>query len=150
MSLRGRGPRSKGPHSASASTKSSNSPVPSLPPTMANRRRQDDGDEVDDAKARNKRPQKEAPKSKSKVVEELPMPYSNHDDDEEGSVTRCVCGSGAYLLFIYSLADWRRRGGHGQLYDPVRAVLCVAARCVHGCCQCRREPRALLLRAMQA
>lgn len=65
---------------------------------MANRRKQDEEDPSDD-KPRNKRlpKDKEAPKGKSKLVEEIPFPppaYNGPDDDEEGSVTRCVCGSG--------------------------------------------------------
>lgn len=96
-----RASRARPPLSASASTKSSGSPIPSAPP-MANRRRQDEDDTADD-KPRNKRipKDKEPHKGKSKLVEEIasfPPPYTAHDDDEEGSVTRCVCGSGKHII----------------------------------------------------
>ena len=75
---------------------------------MANRRKQDDGDEgSDDKPARNKRVGKDKDvvkdKGKSKLVEEIPatlpppVPSAGHDEDEEGSVTRCICGSGEFL-----------------------------------------------------
>ncbi|KAF8756862.1 Chitin synthase [Rhizoctonia solani] len=133
-----RGGKSKGPHSASASasTKSSHSPVPVPSPTtttpgtttttttaatttgqtaMANRRRQDDGDEgVEENKARgNKRPKDVVGKTK-KTAEDVPMPvsYTNHDDDEEGSVTRCVCGSdeedfGNFMIQCEQCSVWQ-------------------------------------------
>jgi hypothetical protein len=145
-----RAPRARPPQSASASTKSSGSPAPSAPP-MANRRRQDEQDDpADDSKPRNKRLPKDKDKDKdrdanhkgkSKLVEEIsafpPPSYNAHDDDEEGSVTRCICGSGKQPKRT-SCARWltpRRRGGYGQLHDPVRAVLGVAARRVYGCRQ---------------
>jgi hypothetical protein len=75
---------------------------------MANRRRQEDGDEaVDDGKPRgSKRPKEPVAKNK-KAMEEIPaaVPYIHHDEDEEGSVTRCVCGSGESRQYLlqYSL-----------------------------------------------
>ncbi|KAG8714040.1 hypothetical protein FRC11_010100, partial [Ceratobasidium sp. 423] len=146
MTSRGRGPRSKGPHSGSGSTKSSHSPVPSLPPTMANRRRQDDVDEPDDGK-RNKRPPKEAPRGKSRVVEEVPMLYSNHDDDEEGSVTRCVCGSdeedmGNFMIQCEQCSVWQ----HGVCMG----VANVDESPEHYYCeQCKPENHTILLRDLK-
>ena len=72
---------------------------------MVNRRKQDELDEGgEDKHPRNKRIPKDKDvvkdKGKSKLVEEIqtalpPLStYNNHDDDEEGSITRCVCGSG--------------------------------------------------------
>ncbi|KAL5631582.1 hypothetical protein ACGC1H_007191 [Rhizoctonia solani] len=145
MSLRGRGPRSKGPQSASASTKSSHSPVPTPAPSvpMANRRRQDDVDEgLDDAKARNKRPQKEG---KRKAVEEVLLAsYSHHDEDEEGSVTRCVCGSdeedmGNFMIQCEQCSVWQ----HGVCMG----VANVDESPEHYYCeQCKPENHTLLLR----
>ncbi|CAE6435399.1 unnamed protein product [Rhizoctonia solani] len=142
MTSRGRGPRSKGPHSGSGSTKSSHSPVPSLP-TMANRRRQDDGDEPDDAKARNKRPPKEAPRGKSKVVEEVAVPmYSNHDEDEEGSVTRYEEDMGNFMIQCEQCSVWQ----HGVCMG----VANVDESPEHYYCeQCKPENHTILLRDLK-
>ncbi|KEP53418.1 chitin synthase [Rhizoctonia solani 123E] len=144
MSLRGRGPRSKGPQSGSASTKSSHSPVPTPAPSvpMANRRRQDDVDEgLDEGKGRNKRPQKEG---KRKVTEEVLASYSHHDEDEEGSVTRCVCGSdeedmGNFMIQCEQCSVWQ----HGVCMG----VANVDESPEHYYCeQCKPENHTVLLR----
>ncbi|KAJ1304421.1 hypothetical protein OPQ81_005569 [Rhizoctonia solani] len=117
---------------------------------MANRRRQDDGDEgADDGKPRNKRPAKEGPKGKSKVVEELPMAvsYNNHDDDEEGSVTRCVCGSdeedmGNFMIQCEQCSVWQ----HGVCMG----VANVDESPEHYYCeQCKPENHTVLLRDLK-
>ncbi|KAF8678347.1 Chitin synthase [Rhizoctonia solani] len=168
-----RGGKSKGPHSASASasTKSSHSPVPLPSPTtttpgtttttttaatttgqtaMANRRRQDDGDEgVEENKARgNKRPKDVVGKTK-KTAEDVPMPvsYTNHDDDEEGSVTRCVCGSdeedfGNFMIQCEQCSVWQ----HGVCMG----VANVDESPEHYYCEmCRPENHAGLLRDLK-
>ncbi|CAE6431634.1 unnamed protein product [Rhizoctonia solani] len=151
-----RGGKSKGPHSESASTKSSNSPIqtPTTTPTsttpMANRRRQDDADEgVDENKSRgNKRPKEVVAKSK-KAMEEVPMAvsYSNHDEDEEGSVTRCVCGSdeedfGNFMIQCEQCSVWQ----HGVCMG----VANVDESPEHYYCEmCRPENHAGLLRDLK-
>jgi hypothetical protein len=72
---------------------------------MANRRKQDEQDDAgEDKPTRNKRVVKDKEaikdKGKSKLIEEIqptlpPLPLHNaHEEDEEGSITRCICGSG--------------------------------------------------------
>ncbi|CAE7191192.1 unnamed protein product, partial [Rhizoctonia solani] len=113
---------------------------------MANRRHKDDGDEAnDDGKPRNKRPSKEAPKGKARV--EVTMMYNNHDDDEEGSVTRCVCGSdeedmGNFMIQCEQCSVWQ----HGVCMG----VANVDESPEHYYCeQCKPENHTILLRDLK-
>lgn len=90
---------------------------------MANRRKQDDADDAsDDKPPRNKRvvKDKDVPKDKgkSKLVEEIPAtlppppPNNGHDEDEEGSITRCICGSdeedmGNFMIQCEQCSVWQ-------------------------------------------
>ncbi|QRV94079.1 hypothetical protein RhiJN_22097 [Ceratobasidium sp. AG-Ba] len=143
MSLREprRAPRPRPPQSTSApaSTKSSGSPAP-LDVRMANRRKQDDQDDAsDDKPPRNKRVGKDKDvakdKGKSKLVDEVPAtlppppPNPGHDEDEEGSVTRCICGSDYYCEQCkpenhVALFNQLKKGrGHAKMLPPVSPII---------------------------
>ncbi|CAE6407219.1 Putative histone deacetylase complex subunit cti6 [Rhizoctonia solani AG-1 IB] len=117
---------------------------------MANRRRQEDGDEaVDDGKPRgSKRPKEPVAKNK-KAMEEIPpaVPYIHHDEDEEGSVTRCVCGSdeedfGNFMIQCEQCSVWQ----HGVCMG----VANVDESPEHYYCEmCRPENHAGLLRDLK-
>ncbi|QRW21366.1 chitin synthase [Rhizoctonia solani] len=112
---------------------------------MANRRRQDDGDEgVEENKARgNKRPKDVVGKTK-KTAEDVPMPvsYTNHDDDEEGSVTRYEEDFGNFMIQCEQCSVWQ----HGVCMG----VANVDESPEHYYCEmCRPENHAGLLRDLK-
>ncbi|KAG8731770.1 hypothetical protein FRC12_019580, partial [Ceratobasidium sp. 428] len=154
-----RAPRSRPPQSTSApnSAKSSGSPAP-IDARMANRRKQDDPDEAsDDKPPRNKRLVKDKDplkdKGKSKLVEEIQPPVpppplaTAHDEDEEGSITRCVCGSdeedmGNFMIQCEQCSVWQ----HGVCMG----VANVDESPEHYYCeQCKPENHANLLRELK-
>ncbi|KAG9101755.1 hypothetical protein FS749_003830 [Ceratobasidium sp. UAMH 11750] len=154
-----RAPRSRPPQSTSApaSTKSSGSPAP-IDARMANRRKQDDQDDgSEDKPSRNKRVVKDKEvvkdKGKSKLVEEIPLimpplPLNNaHEEDEEGSITRCVCGSdeedmGNFMIQCEQCSVWQ----HGVCMG----VANVDESPEHYYCeQCKPENHANLLRELK-
>ncbi|CAE6454768.1 unnamed protein product, partial [Rhizoctonia solani] len=116
------------------------SELPELP-TVANRRRRDEADEADDGKPRNKRPLKEAPRGKSKVVEVPMLMYSNHEE-EYGSVLRYEEDLGNFIIQCEQCSVWQ----HGVCMG----VANVDETPEHYYCeQCKPENHTILLRDVE-